>query len=425
MTTNEFERDLEDQAGLKRPGRIDLRVLQNTADAGDGNPGVQRCFRNYLHEGGIEKDIQLLGFSIKGTSVNINNAEMQQLGNIGTKTISNDQWGYLGDLDQPLHQSQSPTFVGLTLSADVVTTSTFDGVNVGDLKSAFDALSYYTQAEVDTQIGNHAGDDNAHHEVVVQTDLHAEGHILSGGDHTASGLTVGYVIRASGATTFAWAQLGHGDLGAKGSNAHSVIDTHLGSTSNPHAVTLDQAFDGGKIITGATSEANAFRVGQGTDQLRFWCDGSHGYITNPDGNLYINSSSENTASIHLRTGTVGGTVKFQAATSDRWTFNNFDYTLKVHANNSYELGEDDVAFKNIYSYEFTDKSKFPDKEVLNDLSKIKTKDGKLDHSTLPDDLKSGTGRSLGANISYNTKAIQELLEKINSLEEKIIKLEEK
>ena len=47
-TTNEFERDLEDQAGLKRPGRIDLRVFQNTPDAGDGHPGLQRCLRNWF-----------------------------------------------------------------------------------------------------------------------------------------------------------------------------------------------------------------------------------------------------------------------------------------------------------------------------------------------------------------------------------------
>ena len=33
----------------------------------------------------------------------------------------------------------------------------------------------------------------------------------------------------------------HSDLTDKGSNAHSVIDTHLGSSSNPHSVTAAQA----------------------------------------------------------------------------------------------------------------------------------------------------------------------------------------
>jgi len=131
MTTNEFERDLDDQAGLKRPGRVDMRVFQNTADAGDGHPGVQRCFRNYLHEGGMEKDLQLLGYGIKGTSVDINNVELQQLSNIGATTISGAQWVFVGEADQPLKQASSPTFIGLTLSAGLVTTSTVDGVDVG------------------------------------------------------------------------------------------------------------------------------------------------------------------------------------------------------------------------------------------------------------------------------------------------------
>ncbi|MBM3120492.1 MAG: DUF2961 domain-containing protein, partial [Chloroflexi bacterium] len=49
---------------------------------------------------------------------------------------------------------------------------------------------------------------------------HNQTHVLSGGDHTASGLTVGWVIRASGATTFAWAQLQHADLGGVSTGQH-------------------------------------------------------------------------------------------------------------------------------------------------------------------------------------------------------------
>lgn len=41
-------------------------------------------------------DINLAARSILGTSVDIDNAEMQQLSNIGAATISSDQWGYLG-----------------------------------------------------------------------------------------------------------------------------------------------------------------------------------------------------------------------------------------------------------------------------------------------------------------------------------------
>lgn len=45
-------------------------------------------------------------------------------------------------------------------------------------------------------------------------------HALVGAKHTASGLTVGHVVRASGASAFAWAQLQHSDLGGVTSDLH-------------------------------------------------------------------------------------------------------------------------------------------------------------------------------------------------------------
>ncbi len=231
--TNEFERDLNDTSFLGRPGRVDMVVFQNVADAGDGYPGLQRAFRNYLHDGGMENDIDMNDLSIinidelvfpsatihsSGTHIhihpntgnadgelhlhplgtntasiifirnsgtanygdfqfkidgliaslesglgsggtapdtlNMNNsnwdninigdasavitlnavtitaAEFGEIANINTTTISATQWGYLGDLNQALHQSQSPTFVGLTLSGVLITNSTVDGVDV-------------------------------------------------------------------------------------------------------------------------------------------------------------------------------------------------------------------------------------------------------------------------------------------------------
>ena len=47
-------------------------------------------------------------------------SEYQQLQNIDTVTISNTQWGYLGELDQSLTQASSPTFSGLTVDGLVV-----------------------------------------------------------------------------------------------------------------------------------------------------------------------------------------------------------------------------------------------------------------------------------------------------------------
>ncbi len=160
--TNEFERDFTNQAQLKRPGRVDMIVFQNVADAGDGSPGIQRCFRNYLHEGGMEKDIDFIGFGIKGTSVNINNAELQQLSNIGASvitasiwsqidnieatTISPTQWGYVGVMDQNVRTSGNVAFGQITMSGNIImaannitfTTGLVDGVDVSAFKSDYD-----------------------------------------------------------------------------------------------------------------------------------------------------------------------------------------------------------------------------------------------------------------------------------------------
>src|SRR5690606_10406453 len=46
----------------------------------------------------------------------LTSAEVDQLENIGSVSISNTQWGYLGGLDQALSTSDTPTFVGLTTS---------------------------------------------------------------------------------------------------------------------------------------------------------------------------------------------------------------------------------------------------------------------------------------------------------------------
>lgn len=91
------------------------------------------------------------------------------------------------------------------------------------------------------------------------------------GSHTFAGMTIGHVLRASAADAAAFAALlwadvdkttsdiadittkSHTSLTDVGSNAHSVIDTHLGSSSNPHSVTATQV---GK----ATAQWNADKL---------------------------------------------------------------------------------------------------------------------------------------------------------------------
>jgi len=75
---------------------------------------------------------------------------------------------------------------------------------------------------------------------VSANDHHNQSHVLTGVDHTASGLTIGHIIRATGATTFAWAQLQHGDLGGVTSNQHHS-EGHVLGTSGPHTGSLPLA----------------------------------------------------------------------------------------------------------------------------------------------------------------------------------------
>ena len=68
----------------------------------------------------MEKDLELLGYAIKGTSVNISNAEMQQLSNIGAATISGTQCGYVGAFDQGLTQTSNVNFGQITMSGNII-----------------------------------------------------------------------------------------------------------------------------------------------------------------------------------------------------------------------------------------------------------------------------------------------------------------
>jgi len=147
MGNSQYERDFNEQSALKRPGRLDFRTLNNINDVGDGYPGLQKCYRNYLHEGGMEKDLDLVGYGIIGTSVNIDNAELQQLSNIESVTISGDQWGYVGGANQPVKQADLPTFGGITVNGNIIITGNVDDVDIALLKTNFDTHKASTGAD--------------------------------------------------------------------------------------------------------------------------------------------------------------------------------------------------------------------------------------------------------------------------------------
>lgn len=80
-------------------------------------------------------------------------------------------------------------------------------------------------------VSAHAGNANAHHN---------QSHVLAttsalGGDHSVSGLTTGQVLRATGATTAAFGQLQHSQLGGIGANDHHNQQHSI--TGSDHTVT--------------------------------------------------------------------------------------------------------------------------------------------------------------------------------------------
>lgn len=99
-----------------------------------------------------------------------------------------------------------------------------------------------------------SGTSHSHSVDLSHTDLssvtadqhHNQVHGITGADHTASGLTAGHVLRATGSTTFAFGQVQHADLGGVTANQHH--DQVHNITGADHTIT-GSAFD----LVGATA----------------------------------------------------------------------------------------------------------------------------------------------------------------------------
>jgi len=84
----------------------------------------------------------ILNLTTTGTLNGVTTTEMSQLANIDTTTISSTQWGYLGDLDQSLATTDTPTFSGLNVGSQKIT-NLLDPTNAQDAttKSYVDAIA--------------------------------------------------------------------------------------------------------------------------------------------------------------------------------------------------------------------------------------------------------------------------------------------
>jgi len=120
----------------------------------------------------------------------------------------------------------------ITLGGSITVGGNVDGVDLSAFKTAYDGHNhdgrYYTETELQT-----SGSASVHWGNVTNkpATFAPAAHALVGSDHTASGLSAGHVVRASGPTTFAWAQLAHSDLSGVGTNTHTQIDSHIAATA--------------------------------------------------------------------------------------------------------------------------------------------------------------------------------------------------
>ena len=116
-------------------------------------------------------------------------------------TLSGAEWEYAGDITIDANSASNTTVSIVNQGAGLASLSVENNLTVGGnfgISGNINGINIVT----------HVGDPNSHH---------AQSHVLAttaglGADHTVSGLTIGYVLRASGTNTAAFAQLNFSDF---------------------------------------------------------------------------------------------------------------------------------------------------------------------------------------------------------------------
>jgi len=172
-----------------------------------------------------------------------------------------------------------------------------DGTNYNPTSpaNARTGLDVYSKSEVDTEIDNdittHAAINNAHHNLVTlagsydyltlsnqqitlnQIDLTTDVTGVLPDTNVADDITLTNITQITNRS--------HTNLSDIGTNTHGQIDTHIGSTSNPHSVIASQATiaDSGGYYTDTEVETALQEIGAGTTLDTRYIKKSPGSIT--------------------------------------------------------------------------------------------------------------------------------------------------
>ncbi len=123
--------------------------------------------------------------------------------------------------------------------------------NLDDVLDGSDADSLHTHTGTSVSL-NHSDLGT------VTTDQHHDqAHVLDGGDHTVSGLTTGYVLTATGATTFAFQTPGASEEAQRVENLMTAVEAVTKADPVYHSSTADKF---GKADAGTDSKAFVFGV---------------------------------------------------------------------------------------------------------------------------------------------------------------------
>lgn len=135
--------------------------------------------RNDGYIGGVIHEVELN---------NLTEEEIKQVQNIDTKTISNTQWGYVGDLDQALTSTSTPSFNSVNVPAFTIPTIKFGGTTTGFGSGGTNIAAVYANNTAIQYWSTETGQN-----VIVMPDNKAEGFkmVTGGGSYMTCDTTTG------------------------------------------------------------------------------------------------------------------------------------------------------------------------------------------------------------------------------------------